>query len=264
MLSIIGKWLYIRVCLSRTLRHIVVPAHLVWHTEFQEGTRMDILLDSADLQAISHALDHYPIKGVTTNPSMLSRIADGSVLSHLAEIRHLIGENRDLHVQVMGCDTQTMVKEAHRLVSLLGQHTYVAVPVTEIGLKVLRLLHEEDIPTSGTTVFSTMQGILAMLSGVRYITVFYDRMLNLDINASRVIKELSSLLWTNTSQTGLLAASFRNVSEVTDAFASGAGLCTVKPDLFSTGLEMPSIAQAVEDFKTDWRKVYGEKTLIDL
>jgi TalC/MipB family fructose-6-phosphate aldolase len=225
---------------------------------------MDLLLDSADLSAIAHALEHYPIKGVTTNPTMLSTIEGGAVLTHLRRIREMIGEERELHIQVMGSDEPTMIKEAHHVVSLLGEKTCIAVPVTECGLKVIKQLTSEGIAVTGTTVFSTMQGILAMLSGARYIAVFYDRMLNLDIDAKRVIKELSGFLWTNTSTTQVLAASFRNISEVTSAYANGAGVCTVRPELLSTGLAMPSISQAVDDFSRDWKAVFGEKTLLEL
>ncbi|MGE4454569.1 MAG: fructose-6-phosphate aldolase [Sphaerochaeta sp.] len=224
---------------------------------------MDLLLDSADLSAISHALEHYPIKGVTTNPTMLSAIKGGQVIDHLKQIRALLGEKRDLHVQIMGCDEGTMIREAHHLIQYLGEHTCISVPVTECGLKVIKHLASEGFCVTGTTVFSTMQGILAMLSGARYIAVFYDRMLNLDIDAKRVIKELSGFLWTNTSSTQVLAASFRNISEVTSAYANGAGVCTVRPELLSTGLAMPSISQAVEDFAGDWKAVYGDKTLLD-
>jgi TalC/MipB family fructose-6-phosphate aldolase len=176
----------------------------------------------------------------------------------------MIGEERELHIQVMGCDESTMIKEAHHVVSSLGEKTCIAVPVTECGLKVIKQLTSEGIAVTGTTVFSTMQGILAMLSGARYIAVFYDRMLNLDIDAKRVIKELSGFLWTNTSTTQVLAASFRNISEVTSAYANGAGVCTVRPELLSTGLAMPSISQAVDDFSRDWKAVFGEKTLLEL
>lgn len=225
---------------------------------------MDLLLDTADLALIKHALHYYPIKGVTTNPTMLSRLSQTQVVSHLQEIRTLIGDGRDLHVQLMAPDESTMVKEAHHLVSLLGERTFIAVPVTEVGLSVIKKLAQEGLNVTASTVFSTIQGILAMLSGARYVAVFYDRMLNLDIDASRVIKELASLLWTNTSSTQVLAASFRNVAEVTSAYACGAGCCTVKPELLSTGLAMPSIKKAVEDFAKDWQKVYGDKTLLDL
>ncbi|NLE14674.1 MAG: fructose-6-phosphate aldolase [Spirochaetales bacterium] len=225
---------------------------------------MDLLLDTADLAEVEHALQCYPIKGVTTNPTMLSRLAQTHVMSHLKALRALIGEERDLHVQLMATDHQTMLEEAHHVVSQLGERTFIAVPVTEVGLSVIKELSKEGLNITATTVFSTMQGILAMLSGARYVAVFYGRMLNLDIDAARVIKELAGLLWTNTSSTQVLAASFRNVTEVTNAYANGAGCCTVKPQLLSTGLAMPSIQKAVQDFADDWKKAYGNKTLLDL
>jgi transaldolase len=225
---------------------------------------MDLLLDTADLAEVEHALQYYPIKGVTTNPTMLSRLEQTHVLSHLKAIRALIGDERDLHVQLMARDRETMIREAHHLATRLGEQTFIAVPVTEVGLSVIKQLAQEGLNITASTVFSTIQGILAMLSGARYVAVFYDRMLNLDIDAGRVIKELAGLLWTNTSSTQVLAASFRNVAEVTNAYASGAGSCTVRPELLSTGLAMPSIKKAVQDFADDWKKVYGDKTLLEL
>jgi transaldolase len=225
---------------------------------------MDLLLDTADLAEVEHALQYYPIKGITTNPTMLSRLEQTHVLSHLKAIRALIGDERDLHVQLMARDRETMIREAHHLATQLGEQTFIAVPVTEVGLSVIKQLAQEGLNITASTVFSTIQGILAMLSGARYVAVFYDRMLNLDIDAGRVIKELAGLLWTNTSSTQVLAASFRNVAEVTNAYASGAGSCTVRPELLSTGLAMPSIKKAVQDFSDDWKKVYGDKTLLEL
>lgn len=225
---------------------------------------MDLLLDTADLAEVEHALQYYPIKGITTNPTMLSRLEQTHVLSHLKAIRALIGDERDLHVQLMARDRETMIREARHLATQLGEQTFIAVPVTEVGLSVIKQLAQEGLNITASTVFSTIQGILAMLSGARYVAVFYDRMLNLDIDAGRVIKELAGLLWTNTSSTQVLAASFRNVAEVTNAYASGAGSCTVRPELLSTGLAMPSIKKAVQDFADDWKKVYGDKTLLEL
>ena len=225
---------------------------------------MDLLLDTADLAEVEHALQYYPIKGITTNPTMLSRLDQTHVMSHLKAIRALIGDERDLHVQLMARDRETMIREAHHLATQLGEQTFIAVPVTEVGLSVIKQLAQEGLNITASTVFSTIQGILAMLSGARYVAVFYDRMLNLAIDAGRVIKELAGLLWTNTSSTQVLAARFRNVAEVTNAYASGAGSCTVRPELLSTGLAMPSIKKAVQDFADDWKKVYGDKTLLEL
>ena len=89
-------------------------------------------------------------------------------------------------------------------------------------------------------------------------------MLNIDIDAAKVIKELSSLLWANSTSCQVLAASFKNINEITTAYASGASCCTVPYSLLCTGLSMPSITKAVHDFTTNWEEVYGKRTLLDL
>ncbi|NBK25122.1 MAG: fructose-bisphosphate aldolase, partial [Spirochaetia bacterium] len=102
------------------------------------------------------------------------------------------------------------------------------------------------------------------LSGARYLAVYYNRMLNIDIDAAKVIKELSSLLWANSTKTQVLAASFKNISEITTAYAQGASCCTVPYSLLATGLSMPSITKAVSDFSANWEQVYGNRSLLDL
>ncbi len=225
---------------------------------------MELMLDTANLSEIEKALDTYPISGVTSNPSILK--AEGGVpfFPHMQKIRALIGDERSLHVQVISHDADTIIAEAHRILRELGTTTFVKIPVTDEGLKAIRILASEQVNITATAIYTTMQGILAMLSGARYLAVYYNRMLNIDIDAAKVIKELSSLLWANSTKTQVLAASFKNISEITTAYAQGASCCTVPYSLLATGLSMPSITQAVHDFSTNWEQVYGNRSLLDL
>ena len=225
---------------------------------------MELMLDTANLSEIEKALDTYPISGVTSNPSILK--AEGGVpfFPHMQKIRALIGDERSLHVQVISHDADTIIAEAHRILRELGPTTFVKIPVTDEGLKAIRILASEQVNITATAIYTTMQGILAMLSGARYLAVYYNRMLNIDIDAAKVIKELSSLLWANSTKTQVLAASFKNISEITTAYAQGASCCTVPYSLLATGLSMPSITQAVHDFSTNWEQVYGNRSLLDL
>ncbi|MDT4762241.1 fructose-6-phosphate aldolase [Sphaerochaeta sp. PS] len=225
---------------------------------------MQLMLDSANLKDLEKAMEFYPISGVTTNPQQIQGELCLDFFGHLRSIRSLIGQERSLHVQVLGRDSLTIIGEAEKLCSLLGDDTYISIPVTEEGLTAIKILTARGFNITATTVFSTIQGILAMLCGVKYVAVFYDRMLNNDIDAPRVIRELSSLLWTNTSNTQVLAASFKNVAEITTSYACGAGCCTVRPEILSTGLSMPSIQKAVGDFRKRWDEVYAGKTILDL
>lgn len=225
---------------------------------------MQLMLDTANLFEIERAMSLYPISGVTTNLNQMQSEGNLDFFGHLKSIRKLIGEERSLHVQVVGQDANTIIAEAERICSILKENTYVAIPVNEEGLKAIKHLSMQGFNITATAVFSTLQGILAMLSGAKYIAVFYDRMLNNDIDANRVIKELSSLLWTNTSNTQVLSASFKNIAELTSAYANGAGCCTVRPELLSTGLDMPSIHKAVADFSMNWDEVHAGKSILDL
>ena len=224
---------------------------------------MELMLDTANLKEIEAGLEIYPISGVTTNPSILQAEGGVDFFPHMLKIRKLIGQERSLHVQVVAHDSEHIILEAERILSELGPSTFIKIPVTEEGLKAIKLLAPRNINITATAIYTTLQGMLAMLSGARYLAVYYNRMLNIDIDAAKVIKELSSLLWANSTNCQVLAASFKNISEITTAYANGASCCTVPYSLLSTGLSMPSITKAVHDFTANWEKAYGTRTLLD-
>ena len=54
---------------------------------------MELLIDDADLKAIEHIYEYYPVDGVTTNPSILAK-AGQPPFALLKEIRALIAANQ--------------------------------------------------------------------------------------------------------------------------------------------------------------------------
>nr|WP_319521030.1 fructose-6-phosphate aldolase [uncultured Sphaerochaeta sp.] len=224
---------------------------------------MELMLDTANLEEIKKGLETYPINGVTSNPSIIKAEGRIDFFAHMHQIRDLIGEERSLHVQVVAHDAEHIIAEAEKILSILGRSTFIKIPVTEEGLKAIKILASRQVNITATAIYTTMQGILAMLSGARYLAVYYNRMLNIDIDAAKVIKELSSLLWANSTNCQVLAASFKNLSEITTSYASGASCCTVPYSLLQTGLHMPSITRAVHDFSENWEEIYGSRTLLD-
>lgn len=225
---------------------------------------MELMLDTANIEDIRKGVEIYPISGVTTNPSIMQQASATDFFGHLATIRDIIGPDRSLHVQVVREDFEGIIKEAEKIRKRLGDNTFVKIPVTEEGLKAIKFLTEQGYQITATAVYTTLQGITAMLAGAKYIAVYYNRMLNIDIEASRVIKELSSMLWAQGGTCQLLAASFKNISEITTAYACGASVCTVPFTLLEEGLRMPSIQHAINNFYDNWREVYGDKTILDL
>ena len=56
---------------------------------------MKLILDTANLDDIRYFNTYYPIVGVTTNPTILSR-EGGDIVAHLHEIRKIIGEEKEI------------------------------------------------------------------------------------------------------------------------------------------------------------------------
>ena len=75
---------------------------------------MIYILDTADLAAIKHCNEFYPLAGVTTNPSIISK-ANTEFWSLVKEIRNIIGEEKMLHVQTTQTKASKIVEEAKLL-----------------------------------------------------------------------------------------------------------------------------------------------------
>ena len=63
------------------------------------------------------------------------------------------------------------------------------------------------------------------------------------------------------AHTKILAASFKNVSQVTNALAAGAQAVTAGADIYAAGFANPSIQKAVDDFAADWQSTQGRSTI---
>jgi len=77
------------------------------------------LLDTADLAAIRRSNDLYPIAGVTTNPTIITR-EKTEFLPRIREIHNIIGEKAMLHVHALSKVADKIVVEAKYLNEKIG------------------------------------------------------------------------------------------------------------------------------------------------
>ena len=106
---------------------------------------MKILLDTADYYVIKELIESYPIVGITTNPTILAnecKYGGESPAKVLIRLRCLIGHDKELHVQLTETEYERMIEEAYRIVKHLGDNTFIKVPMSEVGLKVIKKLSD--------------------------------------------------------------------------------------------------------------------------
>ncbi len=226
---------------------------------------MELMLDTVNLKAIENYSKTFPIVGITSNPSIIKKEGKVNLFKQLKKIQRIIGETSSLHVQTTSDTHEEIIEEAYKICESLGKNTYVKIPINEEGLRAIQTLKREKFNITATGIYTMAQGNYAILSGADYIAPYFNRMENININASSVIQHFSKIIKNHNMKTKILAASFKNIGQVMDAYENGAHCATVNPELLGESLRIPFIQQAVTDFKKDWEDIYGKNvTLLDL
>ncbi len=225
---------------------------------------MELLLDTANLKSIRDAVSTYPISGLTTNPSIISKENRSDFFGLIREIRDILGKERTLHVQVTRTDCEGILKEAEAIRKHVDEDVYIKTPVSKEGLKAIGIMARDGFNVTATAIYTTIQGELAAMAGAKYLALYYNRMLNLDIDADAVFRTTASAIAASGLDCKIVGASFKNIMQVTNVFADGAEAVTVPPELLDTALANPSIDLAVRNFNKDWEKVYGNKGISEL
>lgn len=219
---------------------------------------MEFLFDTANIETIKKYSEVFPITGITSNPSIIKKEGKIDFFNHFKEIRKIIGKDRTLHIQVVAEDCEGIIKDAETILKNVDDLVCIKVPVTEEGLKAIRILKGKGVSVTATAIYTKVQGFLAIEAGADYIAPYFNRMENMDINPREVIKAFEDMINKYNYPTKILAASFKNMGQVNDAFAAGAQTVTVAPEILSDALKMPAIKKAVDDFTADWEKIFGK------
>lgn len=226
---------------------------------------MIYMLDSANLESIKKAFDLYPISGVTTNPTIISK-EKKPFFEILKNIREIIGENKMLHVQVLSISAEEMVEEAHLIHEKIGGNLYIKIPVTPEGIKAIKLLSKENIKTTATAIITPQQALMAATAGAEYLAPYVNRIDNICGDSKNVIKDIAKLLEvTDNTYSKILGASFKNVKQVNTTILAGAKSITINKEIMDRLLYHPLSDLSVETFISDWEEVYGnKKTILNL
>ena len=226
---------------------------------------MEIIIDTVNLEEIKDAVEHMPIVGVTSNPSIVKATNPKDFFEHMREIRKIIGTERSLHIQVISKDCDRMVKEAHRILEEIDKQVYIKVPVSYEGIKAIKKLKAEGIHVTATAVYDLMQAYMALAAGADYIAPYVNRIGNLGSNPMELIQELSNRIMMDGYDSKIIAASFKGVQQVKDSINYGSHAITAPVGILKQIFANPSIEKAVDDFNKDWYSMYGEgKGICDL
>ena len=168
---------------------------------------IEFYLDTVDIEQVNRFNQCIPIKGVTTNPSILAKAGIG-VNRALAELSPILGDNARFHVQVVSQTVEDIVKEAEQI-DALPYDVVVKIPATEVGLAAIKKIKQSHILVLATAIYSSQQGFLAALCGADYLAPYVNRMDTIGANGIGVVADLQQLVSQQELNCKILPASFK-------------------------------------------------------
>lgn len=221
---------------------------------------MELILDTADLEAIRELNDLYAVDGVTTNPTIITK--SGKSFEEIRDgLLEILSPEQKLFIQVVATDFDGIMAEARYITSLRPENTYVKIPVTRDGMRAIKACKAEGMGILATAIYSASQGFMAAKNGADYLAPYVNRMCNLGDGVGEVVR-LQAMLEQAKFPTKILAASFKNVEQVNELLENGIEAVTIPVDVAFNMLDIPSTPMAVDDFTRNWEAAYGRTTLL--
>jgi len=214
---------------------------------------MKIFLDTADLDEIRRAADAGLIDGITTNPSLVAKVAgDRDPKELYLEICETV--DGPVSLEVVGLDRETMVSEGRKLAAIHA-NAVVKVPLTEDGLTACRHLVDEGHRVNVTLCFSVSQALLAAKAGASYVSPFVGRIDDISGEGMQLIHQIRQVYDNYGYDTEILAASIRHPMHVVESMLIGADCCTIPPSVLWQLSKHPLTDKGLDGFTKDWAKL---------
>lgn len=211
---------------------------------------MRFFIDTANLEEIRAAVELGVVDGVTTNPSLIAK-EKRNIHSVIREICGMV--EGPVSAEVIATTAPEMIKEGRELAAL-AENVVVKVPMTLEGLKAVKVLAQEDIPTNVTLVFSANQALMAARAGAVFVSPFVGRLDDINEDGISLVGTIAQMFSVHDIDTEIIAASIRHPLHVTQAALAGAHVATAPYKVLLSLVNHPLTDAGIQRFLDDWKK----------
>jgi transaldolase len=213
---------------------------------------MKFFLDTAHVPDIREGVSLGLCDGVTTNPSLLAK-EKGDPRDVVREITKIC--DGPISAEVVSLDSEGMVREGLEW-RKVASNIVVKIPMTVEGLKAIRILASQEIPTNCTLVFTPIQALMAAKAGASMISPFVGRLDDIQPESGmQVIAQIREIFENYDIATEIIVASIRSPLHVLESARLGADIATIPPAVLFGLAKHPLTDKGIEQFLADWEKV---------
>ena len=216
---------------------------------------MKFFIDTADLDEIRAANDLGVLDGVTTNPSLVAKIAKDpdnftyrDFKEHIAKICEIV--DGPVSAEVTTLTSEEMVAQGEELAEI-DENVVVKCPLTLEGLKAMRHLSGNGIRINATLVFSPTQALLAAKAGASFVSPFVGRLDDISTEGMALVEQIVGIYENYRFSTEVLVASIRHPQHVVEAAMIGADVATIPFKVIGQLLKHPLTDSGLKRFMDD-------------
>ncbi|MBC7217446.1 MAG: fructose-6-phosphate aldolase [Candidatus Caldatribacterium sp.] len=212
---------------------------------------MKFFIDTAQVEEIKEALSLGVLDGVTTNPTLVAKTGRGFKEVILEICRLVPGP---VSAEVVSENAEGMIREGRELASW-APNIVVKIPLTEEGLKAIRVLSQEGIKVNTTLIFQPLQALLAAKAGAAYVSPFVGRLDDVASGGMHLVADILTILRNYGYSTEVIVSSVRHPMHVLEVAKLGAHIVTMPFAVIKNLTKHPLTDVGLRNFLADWAKV---------
>ena len=214
---------------------------------------MKIFVDTANVDEIKKVNDMGVICGVTTNPSLIAK-EGRDFFEVVKEITQIV--DGPISAEVISLESDKMVKEDLEIIDKIkSDNIVIKIPMTEEGLKAVKILTAKGIKTNVTLIFSAAQALLAAKAGATYVSPFVGRLDDIGAEGVELIEEIAEIFEIQGIETEIISASVRSPLHAVECARAGADIATIPYNVIMQMTKHPLTDAGIEKFLKDWESV---------
>lgn len=216
--------------------------------------------DTSDISEIEKLVKLNLISGITTNPVIVAKDANGSDPINGYQKLAARFPQFPISIQLLDEPEEKLLQHAKRFADI-APNIVVKVPMfgDGRGLKILPVLLSSGITVNVTGLMSAEQVLTVMQIGAGkgpvYVSLFFNRIRDGGGDPLKEIKRTRNLLETFESQTKIITGSIRKSEDVYDAVVSGAHIVTITPTVFWEMINHPKSVEFIEQCQNSWKEL---------
>jgi transaldolase len=212
---------------------------------------MIFFIDSADVKEIAELYETGIIDGVTTNPSLMSKVG-GDFYKVAKEICAIV--DGPVSLEVSAEHYSDMLEEGQKILNI-AENVVLKLPMTWDGIKACKHFGGLGASVNMTLCFSTAQALIAAKAGADYVSPFVGRLDDTGHDGLDLVSDINTALSNYPDfDTYILASSIRNPYHFYRVAMIGAHVVTMSGKVIKQLLDHPLTEKGLEIFNSDWKK----------